>query len=119
MTKALFRCTAIALLLTACGPSPINPKRQVGAHPYLPNIHQYFLPPMHVVKNVGWGDLTPTAAQGLKVAAFAKNLRNPRSAYVRPNGGVLVVESDGPHAPVSRPKEFVMNWLEQKAHSSV
>ena len=107
------------LALTACGPAPINPQRQIGAHPYLPDIHQYLLPPMHVVKNVGWGDTTPKAAAGLKVAAFAKNLKNPRSVYVLPNGDVLVAETDGPPGPVNRPKEFVMNWIESQAHSSV
>ena len=118
MTKTAFLCGAV-FVLAACGPAPINPQRQIGAHPYLPEIHQYLLPPMHVVKNIGWGNSTPIAAQGLTVAAFAKNLRNPRSVYVLPNGDVLVVESDGPPAPVSRPKEFVMDWIEQQAHSSV
>ena len=47
------------------------------------------------------------------------DLKNPRSLYVLPNGDVLVAETDGPPAPVSRPKEFVMNWIEKKAHSSV
>jgi hypothetical protein len=116
-TSLLFGVALLAL--TACGPSPIDPKRQIGAHPYLPDIHQYLLPPMHVVKNVGWGDSAPKAASGLKVAAFARNLKNPRSLYVLPNGDVLVAETDGPPGPVNRPKEFVMNWIEQQAHSSV
>jgi glucose/arabinose dehydrogenase len=119
MTKTVLLCAAAALILTACGPSPINPKRQIGANPYLPDIHEYLLPPMHVVKNVGWGDATPKAADGLKVTAFAKSLKNPRSLYVLPNGDVLVVESDGPPGPVNRPKEFIMNWIEKQAHSSV
>ncbi|HXR96193.1 MAG TPA: sorbosone dehydrogenase family protein [Rhizomicrobium sp.] len=107
------------LALTACGPKPINPERQIGAHPYLPEIHQYLLPPMHVATNVGWGSATPKPAAGLKVAAFARNLKNPRSLYVLPDGDVLVAESDAPPAPTSRPKEFIMNWIEAQAHSSV
>jgi glucose/arabinose dehydrogenase len=118
MKRQLF-CAAAALALAACGPAPINPKRQIGANPYLPDIHEYLLPPMHVAKNVGWGEATPKAAPGLKVTAFARNLKNPRSVYVLPNGDVLVVESDGPPGPVNRPKEFIMNWIEQQAHSSV
>lgn len=110
---------AAILLLAACGPTPIDPARQIGRHPYLPKIHQYLLPPMHVVKNIGWGNAVPKAAPGLQVAVFAKDLKNPRSVYVLPNGDVLVVESDAPPAPVSRPKEFVMNWIEKQAHSSV
>src|ERR1700759_734530 len=119
MRKARFLCVAAMLALAACGPPPINPKRQIGANPYLPDIHQYLLPPMHVVKNVGWGDAMPKAADGLKVTAFAKNLKNPRSLYVLPNGDVLVAETDGPPGPVNRPKEFIMNWIEKQAHSSV
>jgi glucose/arabinose dehydrogenase len=116
--RVLF-CAAAIASLAACGPSPINPKRQIGANPYLPDIHQYLLPPMHVVTNIGWGDAMPKVAPGLKVSPFARNLKNPRSLYVLPNGDVLVVESDGPPGPVNRPKEFVMNWIEKQAHSSV
>jgi hypothetical protein len=112
-------CTAAALALAACGPQPINPKRQIGAHPDLPDIHQYLLPPMHVVTNIGWNGATPRAAAGLRVKAFARNLKNPRSLYVLPNGDVLVAETDGPPAPVNRPKEIVMSWVEKQAHSSV
>ena len=118
MMRGLLLCAA-AIALAACGPEPINPKRQIGAHPYLPDIHEYLLTPMHVARNVGWNGKTPTAAPGLSVQAFAKNLRNPRMVYTLPNGDVLVVESGGPKEPVNRPKEFVMNWIEQKAHSSV
>src|SRR6185312_5727187 len=42
-----------------------------------------------------------------------------RSLYVLPDGDVLVAESDAPPAPTSRPKEFIMNWIEAQAHSSV
>jgi glucose/arabinose dehydrogenase len=118
MRTCLLLCAA-AFALAACGPDPIDPHRQIGAHPYLPDIHEYLFPPMHVVKNVGWGDAVPKAAAGLQVKAFAKNLKNPRSVYVLPNGDVLVVESDGPKEPINRPKEFIMSLIESKAHSSV
>jgi len=104
--------------LAACGPSPVDPKRQIGANPYLPDIHQYLMPPMHVAKIVGWGDTKPTVPAGLQVQALATGLNNPRSVYALPNGDVLVVESGGPKAPINRPKEFVMNWVEKKAHSA-
>jgi hypothetical protein len=119
MNRKLFFCAAATVALASCGPTPINPKRQIGAHPYLPEIHQYLLPPMHVVKNVGWDGAMPKAAPGLTVKAFASGLKNPRSLYVLPNGDVLAVETDGPPGPVNRPKEFIMNWIEKQAHSSV
>jgi glucose/arabinose dehydrogenase len=119
MIRQLLLLCAATAALAACGPDPINPKRQIGAHPYLPDIHQYLLPPMYIVKNVGWNGTMPKAAPGLAVKPFASGLKNPRSVYVLPNGDVLAVESDGPKEPIARPKEFVMNWLERKAHSSV
>jgi glucose/arabinose dehydrogenase len=119
MKTATLLCTVGALALAACGPAPQNPNKQVGAHPDLPHIHQYLMPPMHVLSNVGWKDSTPKAAAGLAVKAFAKDLKNPRSLYVLPNGDVLVAETDGPPAPVSRPKEFIMGLVEKQAHSSV
>ncbi|HKO20182.1 MAG TPA: PQQ-dependent sugar dehydrogenase, partial [Acidobacteriaceae bacterium] len=109
----------VMLALTGCGPKPIDPRRQVGPEPYLPPIHQYLLPPMHVAKNVGWNGATPTVAAGLKVQPFATGLASPRSVYVLPNGDVLVVETGGPPPPSpSRPKDLIMNWVEKKAHSS-
>ena len=115
-----FALTVVAFSgLFSCAPEPIDPHRQIGANPYLPEIHQYLLPPMHVVKIVGWrkGE-TPSVPAGLQIKALATDLKNPRSLYVLPNGDVLIVETEGPKAPVSRPKEFVMNWVEKQAHSS-
>jgi glucose/arabinose dehydrogenase len=109
---------AVVLGLAACGPASTDPRRQIGPNPDLPSIHQYLLPPMHVAKNVGWSGATPTVAPGLKVQAFATGLANPRSVYALPNGDVLVVETGGPPAPISRPKEIIMNWVEKMAHSS-
>ena len=103
--------------LAGCGPAPIDPKRQIGPNPYLPPIHQYLTPPMHVAKVVGWNGGIPTVAPGLRVQPFATGLANPRSLYVLPNGDVLVVETGGPPPPISRPKEIIMNWIEKKAHS--
>jgi glucose/arabinose dehydrogenase len=104
-------------ILAGCGPQPADPKLQIGANPVLPAIHEYLLPPMHIANVVGWNGATPTTAPGLKVQAYAAGLANPRSIYVLPNGDVLVVESGGPPAPVSRPKEIVMNLVEKLAHS--
>jgi hypothetical protein len=112
-----FITLAGALSIAACGPAPVDPHRQLGANPYLPEIHQYLLPPMHVPKVTGWNGALPHVAPGLKVQNFASGLANPRSLYVLPNGDVLVVETGGPPGPVSRPKELVMNLVEKEAHS--
>jgi glucose/arabinose dehydrogenase len=109
--------TVLAMTFAACGPQPMDPRRQIGPNPYLPPLHQYLVPPMHLAKIIGWGDAKPIVAAGLQIRALATGLKNPRSVYVLPNGDILVVEADGPPAPISRPKEFVMNWMEQQVHS--
>jgi glucose/arabinose dehydrogenase len=117
-TRPAFTASLAVLALAGCGPQPIDPHRQIGANPYLPPIHQYLVPPMHVAKIVGWGEASPAVAAGLKIEALARGLKNPRSLYVLPNGDVLVAEADGPPAPINRPKEIVMNLIEKQAHSA-
>ena len=114
----LMLCGAAAASLAACGPAAIDPSRQVGPNPFLPDQHQYLFPPMSVPQIIGWGSATPKVAPGLQIKALAAGLKNPRSLYVLPNGDILVAESDGPKEPVRRPKEIVMGWIEQQAHSS-
>jgi hypothetical protein len=97
----------------------MDPRRQIGPHPYLPPLHQYLLPPMRLADKGNWGNDRPTVPPGLKIAALGKGFKNPRSLYVLPNGDILVVETQGPNPPpVRRPKEFVMNWMEHQTHSS-
>lgn len=107
------------LCLAGCNDGSGDPSAEMGSNPNLPPIHQFLLPPMHIARVVGWsGNETPTAAQGLKVSAFAKDLQHPRSLYTLPNGDVLVVESKAPPAAtIKRPKEIVMGWVEKWATS--
>ena len=86
---------------------------QIGANPVLPPLQQYLMPPMRIAKVVGWGkDETPAVAQGLQVHALATGFQHPRSLYVLPNGDVLVVESNGPKAPIDRPKDIITGWVQ-------
>src|SRR5256714_8816283 len=87
--------------LTGCDDHAGDPKMQIGANPVLPALQQYLMPPMRVAKVLGWKtDETPTVAPGLQIHAMATGLEHPRSIYVLPNGDVLVVESNGPKAPI-------------------
>ena len=118
----LFRSALIGsslLFLAGCNDGSGDPKAQLGSNPVLPDLQQYWLPPMHIARVVGWKkDETPTAAQGLKISAFATGLQHPRQPYVLPNGDILVVESKAPTAATAkRPKEFVMKWIESWATS--
>jgi glucose/arabinose dehydrogenase len=100
---------ATLLALGACGPKGASSVNQYGANPDLPAAQQYILPPMRIAKAVGWGqDQTPVVPSGLQVRAFATGFKHPRMVYTLPNGDVLVVETNGPPAPINRPKDYVM-----------
>src|SRR3984893_7882157 len=102
--------------LAGCDDHAGDPKQQIGANPELPAVQQYLMPPMRIAKAVGWGkDETPTVAEGLQVHALATGFQHPRSIYVLPNGDVLVVESNGPKAPIYRPKDIITGWVQSFA----
>ncbi len=109
----------VTLCLAGCDDPGGDPRAQIGPHPNLPEPTQYLVPPMHVARTVGWKkDETPTVAPGLKIQALARGLEHPRSLYVLPNGDVLVVQSKSPGTePITRPKNFVMHWIESLATS--
>src|SRR5204862_1491681 len=119
MTSATLRATwtlfAIGAL-AACGGKGGDPMKQYGPNPYLPDPHQYLLPPMSVPKAVGWkpGE-TPTVPAGLKIQAMATGLMHPRIVYPLPNGHVLVVESNGPGSKPFRPKDYIQGKVKARA----
>jgi glucose/arabinose dehydrogenase len=112
---------ALAALLTlgACGEKVADPSTQYGAHPELPAPHNYLVPPMAVPQATGWGkDQTPVVPAGLQVRALATGFEHPRIVYALPNGDVLVVETNGPKAPVYRPKDYVEGKVKARAGSA-
>jgi glucose/arabinose dehydrogenase len=95
------------------------PASQYGANPILPAPHQYLLPPMQVPPGVGWADgKTPAVPAGLQIRAFAAGFEHPRMVYTLPKGDVLVVESNGPKAPIYRPKDFIEGKVKALAGSA-
>ncbi|MBI3676913.1 MAG: sorbosone dehydrogenase family protein [Proteobacteria bacterium] len=90
-----------ALLLAACGERAKLPEAAgYGPHPQLPAPDPTPIPTIKIASIIGWKNGEgPTAAPGLKVNAFAQDLRNPRRPYVLPNGDVLVAETDAPPQP--------------------
>ncbi|HEX6746957.1 MAG TPA: sorbosone dehydrogenase family protein [Longimicrobium sp.] len=88
---ALAGCSSGARLPVEAGigPSPALPPPRVGL---LPNV---LISPAR-----GWPrGMTPKAAPGTAVNAFATGLEHPRWLYVLPNGDVLVAESNAPERP--------------------
>jgi len=101
-----------ALALAGCNDQGGDASRQVGTAPSLPEPRSYLVPPMKIASPKPWAaDQVPVAAAGLKVAAFARDLVNPRFVYPLPNGDVLVAQSAGPKAPINRPKDLVMGFF--------
>ena len=110
----------LAAVLGAAAPDDFDVRTQIGAHPVLPDPQQYLFPPMHLAQLVGWkAGETPSVPAGLKIAAIATGLENPRSIYTLPNGDVLVVESRSPGLdPITRPKNIVMHVIESMVTSA-
>jgi len=107
---------ASAAAITACGERGGDPARQYGANPYLPEPHQYLLPPMNVPKGIGWktGE-KPAVPAGLQVEALATGLEHPRSVYTLPNGDILVAETNSPGTEAYRPKDFIAGKVKARA----
>jgi glucose/arabinose dehydrogenase len=104
---------AVATLgLTGCDDTGGDPRRQVGANPVLPALQQYLVPPIQIARPEPWGDDKPKVPDGFKAQALATGFEHPRSLYVLPNGDVLVIESNGPKAPVFRPKDVITGWVQ-------
>jgi hypothetical protein len=112
---AILLAGVACLGLAGCDDHAGDPKVQIGANPVLPALQQYLMPPMAVAKVVGWEKQAPTVAEGLQVHALATGFAHPRSLYVLPNGDVLVVESNGPKAPIYRPKDIITGWVQSFA----
>ncbi len=80
------------------------------------------MPTVHVAKASGWpAGMTPTAAAGLEVNAFAAGLDHPRWLQVLPNGDVLVAESNAPPKPDDARglKGWAMRLLMKRAGAAV
>ena len=107
------------LTLAACDDEAGDPAAQYGANPKLPEPQQYLVPPMKVLSTRVWsGDDKPVVADGLKIEALATGFAHPRMVYTLPNDDVLVVESNGPKAPVYRPKDFIEGKVKALAGSA-
>ena len=71
-----------------------NEPQAIGATPNIPKAEPQGIPTLKMPTARGWkGDEKPTAALGLKVNAFARDLIHPRWIEVLPNGDVLVAEA--------------------------
>jgi glucose/arabinose dehydrogenase len=91
----------LMLNLAGCGDVATLPEHAgVGPRPALPPPKSTLMPTVHIAPAKGWpAGVTPAAAAGLAVNAFAAGLDHPRWLHILPNGDVLVAESNGPPRP--------------------
>ncbi len=84
-----------------------------GPSPSLPAPNPTLIPTANVAEASRWPDgVTPKAANGLKVEAYAKGLDHPRWIHVLPNGDALVAESNKP--PKGEDAGFsIRGWFER------
>ena len=101
-TAVLGLALALALLgwASCASRAQFNEVDGIGPNPVLPPPDTSLIPTVNVVNARGWPPgATPVAAEGTRVAAFARDLDHPRWLYVLPNGDVLVAETNAPPRP--------------------
>lgn len=116
-TTHLLSLLAASLILAGCDDgSTLDPNKQVGPNPELPEAKNFLLPPMQVPSGVPWKEgETPKVAAGLKIERIAEGLMHPRQLYVLPNNDILVVEGNAPEGQIGRPKQLIMGLVQQSS----
>jgi glucose/arabinose dehydrogenase len=107
-------------VLAGCGESAkLTVAEGMGPRPTLPPPNRSLIPVIDIAPAIGWSGSGPVAADGLRVAAFARDLDHPRWLYVLPNGDVLVAETNAPERPEDRKgiKGAIMGFAMKKAGS--
>ena len=122
---AFHRLAAAFALLCAgsCGGLSMLPESAgFGPEPVLPTPHPTLIPTVQIAPAKGWpSGVTPVAAAGLTVNAFATGLDHPRWLHVLPNGDVLVAESNAPPRPDDARgiKGWAANLIMERAGATV
>jgi glucose/arabinose dehydrogenase len=113
---------ALALIggmLTACGETArLTVAEGTGPQPRWVTPNPTLIPTVNIAPARGWPvGVTPQAADGTRVVAFASHLDHPRWLTVLPNGDVLVAETNAPARPEdgSGLKGFVMGLVMKRA----
>lgn len=118
---------ALLLALTAgalaCGETARLPVAAgIGPDPELPPPVKSLIPTIKVAEAKGWPrGMTPTAAPGTRVNAFATGLAHPRFVYTLPNGDVLVSETNAPPKPGDETgiRGKIFKYFQKKAGAGV
>lgn len=92
----------------------------VGDSPAIPKAVPQGIPTLKMPTAKGWAKgHTPTAAEGLKVNAFAEGLKHPRWIEVLPNGDVLTSEALGvPGGRIKTPFDYAIYSTMKRAKAT-
>ena len=114
---------SLAWALVGCGDVARLPlSAGTGPQPELPPPHSSLIPTVNIAPAIGWPPgMTPQAAPGAQVTAFATGLDHPRWLLVLPNGDVLVAETNAPPKPEDGKgvKGWVMGLVMKRAGAGV
>lgn len=106
--------------LTRPDVAQLGANQVAGRFPKLSAPRQQTIPTIGVAEAVGWPQgAKPTAASGLTVNVFARDLDHPRWLYRLPNGDVLVAESNSPPRQGGGVTMWVMKHLMGRAGAGV
>ncbi|MBS0504128.1 MAG: sorbosone dehydrogenase family protein [Proteobacteria bacterium] len=113
----------ISVSVASCGDRAALPvSAGTGPAPTLPKPDKTLFPTIDVADAKGWPQgVTPVAAPGLAVNAFATGLQHPRWILPLPNGDLLVSEASAPPQPDDHKgiKAFFMGLFLKKAGAAV
>ena len=114
---------ALCFVISACGETArLSVDEVSGTNPKLVPPNHTLIPTVVVATAKGWpAGVTPIAAPGLRVNAFADGLKHPRWIYVLENGDVLVAETNAPPRPEEGKgiKAFFMRIFMKRAGAAV
>jgi glucose/arabinose dehydrogenase len=86
-----------------------TPPPAVGTSPAIPEAKPQGIPTLKMPTAKGFApDQTPVAAPGLKVNAFARDLKHPRWIHVLPNDDVLVAEALSEPGGIRTPFDYAI-----------
>ncbi len=89
-----------------------------GTAPTIPDAKAQSIPTLKMPTAQGWeAGHVPTAAAGLKVNAFAKDLKHPRWIHVLPNNDVLVAEASQVKGEIKTPFQFAIYSTMKRARA--
>ncbi len=112
-------CACLLVLGTLAPTTRAAEQPGYGPSPRIPEPKESWLPVLNwSVASEPWPDgMTPSAAEGLTVKAFAKNLKHPRWLQVLPNGDVLVAEAASEPGQSWWPRAIAQNWVQRRSGS--